>query len=101
MVFDLGKAFAKKGEFETARLLDFEFRQRARAWRLLAATIGAEPDDLARLTAQMDDAAILAGLAADHPDQADALPRLYREASASARKALIEEIGDPSPYRLL
>ena len=31
MVWDFGKAMRKKEEFESARLIDFEFRQRARA----------------------------------------------------------------------
>lgn len=36
MVWDLGKAMRKKEEFESARLVDFEFRQRVRATRLIA-----------------------------------------------------------------
>lgn len=35
MVFDLGRAFRKKDEFESARLMDFEFRQRSRATKNL------------------------------------------------------------------
>ena len=101
MVFDLARAFAKKGEFETARLLDFEFRQRARAWRIVAGKIGADPDDLLRLIARMDDEAMLKALARKRPGSANDLPALYREASATARSELIGEMGDPSPHRLL
>ena len=60
MTFDLGKAFAKKGEFESARLADFEFRQRARTFRLMAEKIGreADPARVVAMIAQMDDEAI-------------------------------------------
>ena len=40
MVFDLGKAMRKKEEFESARLMDFDFRQRVRATRLMARALG-------------------------------------------------------------
>ncbi|WP_241212717.1 hypothetical protein [Sphingomonas sp. ABOLG] len=40
MAFDLRAALLKKAEVETARLVDFEFRLRARTMRLLAADRG-------------------------------------------------------------
>ena len=46
MVFDLRGALLKKEEAESARLMDFEFRLRARTMRLLAARIGLLPADL-------------------------------------------------------
>jgi hypothetical protein len=48
MAWDLGKAMRKKEEFESARLLDFEFRQRARATRLLARAFGLDEVALVR-----------------------------------------------------
>src|SRR5690349_16106879 len=57
MVFDLGKAMRKKEEFESARLADFEFRQRARTFRLMAEKIGHKADEarIVAMTARMND----------------------------------------------
>ena len=101
MAWDLAKAMAKKGEFESARLADFEVRQRARTFRLMAARIGANPGGLVRLIAQMDDEAILRELAGDDPDKAAPLAEIYAACGSEARAQLIEERGDPTPYRLL
>jgi hypothetical protein len=100
--FDLGKAMAKKGELESARLADFEFRQRARTFRLMAEKIGreADPGRVVAMIAQMDDAAILKELAADFPQYAPQLASLYDQCSAEARTQLIKERGDPTPHRL-
>ncbi len=102
MVFDLGKAMAKKGEFESARLADFEFRQRARTFRLMAERIGREADPVrvVGMIAQMDDEAILKVLSQDFPEHADRIDRLYDECSVDARAQLISELGDPTSHRL-
>ena len=99
MAFDLGKAMAKKGEFESARLADFEFRQRARTFRLMAAELGTEPAELVAMIAQMDDEALLAVLAERFPQVA--LQQMYERCGETARAQLIEERGDPTPHRLL
>lgn len=96
MVWDLGKAMLKKEEFESARLQNFDFRQRARAMRLLAAALGEDPQALAIEIAEHDDAAILARLAEKHGD----ISALYHRCQGEARTQLIAEIGDPTPYRL-
>ena len=100
MAFDLGKAMAKKGEFESARLADFEFRQRARTFRLMAEALGEEPGALVGMIAKKDDEGILADLVASGRDAAE-LDALYRQCSDEARAQLIKERGDPTPHRLL
>ena len=92
---------AKKGEFESARLADFAFRQRARTFRLMAIELGRDPAELVGLIAQMDDKAILKELAERFPDEARQLPELYERCTAEARGQLIKERGDPTPHRLL
>ena len=96
MVFDLRGALLKKEEVESARLMDFEFRLRARTMRLLAARLGLLPGELVAEIAKGDDAAILAGLR-PAPPSVDAP---YAAADARARKQLVEERGDPTPYKL-
>ncbi len=99
MVWDLGKAMRKKEEFESARLMDFEFRQRARAMRLLAARLGRDETELAKLTVEASDDAILDRLVTAQYARGE-LDCLWHECLAEARRALIEERGDPTPYRL-
>lgn len=96
MVFDLRGALLKKEEVESARLMDFEFRLRARTMRLLAARLGVRPGDLVAMVAQGDDDTILARLRRDHPD----IDGHYVEAREGARRELIAERGDPTPYKL-
>jgi len=96
MVFDLRAALLKKEEVESARLMDFEFRLRARTMRLLAARLGMEEAALLRQVALKDDAAILAELTPAHPD----VTAGFREAQHEARHELIAERGDPTPYKL-
>jgi len=93
MVFDLRGALLKKAEIESARLDDFEFRLRARTMRLLAPELGLEPEALVGRIAVEPDDAIVASLGPD------AAPR-YEACRAEARRQLIVEIGDPTPYRL-
>ena len=101
MVWDLRGALLKKEERESARLMDFAFRLRARTWRLVAAALGDDADEAARLTALHDDNSLLTLLRERHPGRVDELPALLRASEADARKQLIAERGDPSPYRLL
>lgn len=103
MVWDLRAALLKKGEFETARLIDFEFRERARTMRLLAPFVSdeIEPLDLVGEIALGGDEAILRRLLDRYPDlDAQDLRRRHAECRAQARKELIAELGDPTPYRL-
>ena len=103
MVFDLRAALLKKGEVESARLMDFEFRLRARTWRWVAEALDAEldTDDVAKLIAQMTDDALAAHFALLYPGRAADLDQLRRDCAADARTALIAELGDPRPHRLL
>ena len=94
MVWDLRGALLKKQEVESARLADFEFRLRARTMRLLAPLVGMTPEELVPRIALEDDEAILRGLPGDGAHEA------YDRCRAAARAELIEELGDPSPYRL-
>jgi hypothetical protein len=99
MAFDLRRALLKKAENESARLMDFEFRQRARTFRLLAEQLGLPADELVAMTAHADDEAIFAQLA-EGRDATD-LRRQFDDCRRAARTALIRERGDPSPHRLL
>ncbi|WP_395612980.1 hypothetical protein [Allosphingosinicella sp.] len=100
MTFDLRGAMLKKEEFESARLAEFDYRWRARTMRLLAAALdpALSADEMAAETARQADGAILADLAARYPTANVA--GLYDRARAEARKALIAELGDPTPHRL-
>ncbi|MBA4762834.1 hypothetical protein [Sphingomonas sp.] len=94
MVFDLRGALLKKEEIESARLMDFEFRLRVRTLRLAAATIGADPDAMARLVTLGDDAAVLRAL------DGQIEPATFHACREEARRQLIVERGDPTPHRL-
>ncbi|MBO9669252.1 MAG: hypothetical protein J7485_01920 [Sphingobium sp.] len=100
MVWDLRGALLKKEEFESARLTHFEFRQRARAMRLLAVRIGGDSDQMALRIADKPDEGILADLAAEFGCDPQTLVANYLECWVEARVQLIEEIGDPTPHRL-
>lgn len=90
----------KKEEFESARLMDFDFRQRVRATRLLARELGVEENELVRDTAALEQDALV-DIAAERSgcDRQDVSER-YARCFAKARLELIAEIGDPTPYRL-
>ncbi len=99
-MFDLGLALRKKQESETARLLDFEFRRRARAARLLAEALGVDPDAAIGLVATMAEDAIplrIAALAGIADAQAVAA---FQHWLAVAHQQLVGERGDPRPHRL-
>jgi hypothetical protein len=102
MAFDLRGALLKKEERESARLAEFEFRLRARTFRLLAADLqpGEDPSEILGLVARMDDPAALGLLGRNFPDRLPPLHDLYARCRAQARLQLIGELGDPSPYRL-
>lgn len=100
MVWDLGKAMQKKEEFESARLLDFEFRLRVRATRLLARACGLDETVWVREVAARDTAGIIDRMAsATGKDREDLLAE-YQRGAAVARQQIIAERGDPTPHRL-
>lgn len=100
MVWDFGKAMQKKEEFESARLMDFEFRQRARAIRLLLARLGVEDAVLARDLAAETDAALIDRVVLVSSRSRAEVEAGYRACLGEARRRLIAERGDPSPVRL-
>lgn len=100
MPFDLRAALLKKEAIESARLEDFAFRLRVRAFRALAAELALDPTAVAGWTAEGDDAAVLARVAAASGRDGAAVERCFRTCEAAARAALIAERGDPAPYRL-
>jgi hypothetical protein len=101
MVWDLRGALLKKEERESARLADFEFRHRARTFKLIAERLETDPTPIVALTARMNDEAALWEVALRHPRSDEDLDALYLDCRAEARRQLIRERGDPSPYRLL
>ena len=90
----------KKEEFESARLMDFEFRQRARATRLLARSCGMDEAALVAEIATRTEQAVIALVADRSGDTEEAVAARYAMCSAEARRQLIAERGDPTPYRL-
>ena len=102
MAWDLKSALLKKQEVESARLADFEFRWRARTMAILAPLVDTNfaPFDLVRQIAVQPDDAIIEDLGRRFPEKTAELPALYEQSRALARKQLIGELGDPSPYRL-
>lgn len=100
MVWDLGRAMFKKQEFECARLMDFEFRLRARTMRSLAKVLGLPATDLVERIALAPDEAILAEVASQRDGSGEQIDALYHRLRGAAREELIGEIGDPAPCRL-
>jgi len=100
MVFDLRRALLSKEEKESARLMDFEFRQRARSFRLIANALDLPGDELVRQIALSGDEAILDRLAVDHGLVRAAIGETYARCRAEAHRQLVEELGDPTPHRL-
>ncbi len=100
MVFDLGKALLKKEEFESARLTDFEFRQRARTFRLLARQLALDEDEGARRIIAGDDQQIIGEFAQLSGRDVDEVRRIYGQCRGESRSQLIAELGDPTPHRL-
>jgi hypothetical protein len=100
MVFDLGRAMRKKEEFESARLMDFGFRRRARATRALAAAYGMDPEALVREIALMDEAGLIALVAGRAGHDCASVQATYDRCVAEAHRSLVAERGDPTPHRL-
>jgi hypothetical protein len=100
MVWDLGKAMRKKEEFESARLMDFDFRQRARATRLLAQTYKLDEDAVVREIAVLPENGVLEFVAASTGRSSEEISTEYARCLSEARKQLIVERGDPTPNRL-
>jgi hypothetical protein len=100
MVFDLGKAMSKKEEWESARLLDFEFRRRARATRMTAEALGLDDTQAAQVVATTAEADIPARLALLAGADAQEVATAYHGNFATAHTALVAERGDPTPHRL-
>lgn len=100
MVWDLRTALVKKQEVETARLIDFEFRVRARAMRLLAEKLALPPSDLIARVARHPDCQLLAGIAAETTMTLSEIEWHHRRCADEARRQLIAERGDPAPHRL-
>lgn len=100
MVFDLRRALLSKEEKESSRLMDFEFRQRARSFRLIAEALGLPGDELVREIALSGDEAILDRLVAERGIARTELGDLYARCCAEAYRQLVEELGDPTPHRL-
>ena len=100
MVFDPGEAMHKKEECESARLMDVEFRQRARATRLLAQALGLEEAALVQEIARPAEAGLIDRAASTAGRMPDDVAAEYARCSGIARQQLIEERGDPTPHRL-
>ncbi|MCL9997887.1 MAG: hypothetical protein NBV68_00755 [Erythrobacter sp.] len=100
MVFDLGKAMRKKEEFESARLMDFDFRQRVRATRLLARALGIDEAALVEEVALRDADGLITLLAGRTGRARGEIEAIYAGCLTEARKQLIIERGDPTPNRL-
>lgn len=100
MVWDLGEAMRKKEAFESARLMDFEFRQRARATKLLAQFFGIDAAFLVDQIAIKNEKDVV-GLVSETTGHENAeVASQYARCLAEAREQLIQERGDPTPYRL-
>lgn len=100
MVWDLGKAMRKKEEFESSRLMDFAFRQRVRAIRLLLIDLKVDSAALARDLVVESDAVLLDRVAAESGQSRATVEAAYQACLGHARQQLITERGDPSPVRL-
>lgn len=100
MAFDLGRALLSKEETDSTRLMDFEFRQRARIFRLMAEALGIDSTALVQAIARHDDPAILDGLANDLPRSREELTDLYIRCRTQAYQQLVGELGGPTPHRL-
>lgn len=100
MVFDLRRALLSKEEKESSRLMDFEFRQRARSFRLIAEALGLPGDELVRQIALSGDEAIPDRLVTEQGIARVELGEIYARCRAEAYRQLAEELGDPTPHRM-
>ncbi|MGR6330389.1 hypothetical protein ACU5AX_15095 [Sphingomonas sp. XXL09] len=100
MAFDLGQAMRKKEEFESARLMDFEFRRRARATRSLARHFGFDASVAAELVCTLREDGASEHLAALAGVSVEVVRAEYARCAGAAHASLVEEGGDPAPHRL-
>lgn len=100
MVWDLGLAMRKKEEFESERLMNFEFQQRVRVTRLLARTLGLNEESLVGEIALRGDGDLLDLVAKQTSRSRADVASVYGECLGEARRQLISERGDPTPNRL-
>jgi hypothetical protein len=100
MVWDFGLAMRKKEEFESERLMNFEFLQRVRATRLFARKIGLNEASLVGEIAVQGSDDLLDWVAKSTSRSRDDIGTAYEQCLGEARQQLIAERGDPAPNRL-
>lgn len=100
MVWDLGLAMRKKEEFESERLMNFEFWQRVRATRLFARQVGLNEETLVGEIAMRGSDDLLDLVAQNASRSRDDIATIYEQCLSQARQQLIAERGDPTPNRL-
>lgn len=101
MTFDLRAALLKKEEYETGKLLNFEFRLKARAMRHTARALGLDEAAFAQKTVTDSVPTILRDIAEAARQPYDDVEALWRESEHTARAELVGELGDPSPHPLI
>ena len=100
MVWDLGLAMRKKEEFESERLMNFEFWQRVRATRLFARQVGLNEETLVGEIAMRGSDDLLDLVAQNASRSRDDIATIYEQCLSEARQQLIAERGDPTPNRM-
>ena len=100
MTWDLRGALLKKGEMESSRLMDFEFRLGARTIRLLAESLGGDCQQFVARIIRHSDEKILQMLALETSQPLDVLKSQWLDCNSKARAALILERGNPAPFKL-
>jgi hypothetical protein len=100
MVWDLGLAMRKKEEFESERLMNFEFLQRVRATRLFAQKVGLNEESLVGEIAVRGSDDLLDLVAQNTSRSSHDIATIYEQCLGEARQQLIAERGDPTPNRL-
>ena len=100
MAWDLRSALLKKHEFETARLLEFEFKQRIRTIRLLAEACGLCPRQMVKLAIRQNDAELLVTMGAAAGLSEVQINERWARAGQEAYRQVLAELGDPRPYPL-
>lgn len=100
MVWDLRRALLAKEEFETARLMDFDFRKKVRAMRLLAAELEIDAEVLVAAAAQLPEEDALATAAVASDRERGEILAIYAQCLTEAHQLLVAQRGDPTPHRL-
>jgi hypothetical protein len=90
----------KKEEFESERLMNFEFWQRVRATRLFARQVGLNEETLVGEIAMRGSDDLLDLVAQNASRSRDDIATIYEQCLSEARQQLIAERGDPTPNRL-